>query len=145
MLLHLIIGGLLIAANVIFHALALDFIIKKMSFIEGIILRKDQFARKAIIMTIIVLAVVFVLIVEIWMWALLYIGINVFDALEPALYFSISAFTTVGFGDLVLDEKWRLISAIESTSGFLLFGWSTAFIFEIVSKLYRSEGKAMEE
>ena len=41
-----------------------------------------------------------------------------------------------GFGDVVLDEKWRLISSFQSANGFILFGWSTAFIFEIMSSRY---------
>lgn len=46
---------------------------------------------------------------------------------ESALYFSATSFTTLGYGDVVLDPKWRLFGAIERANGLLLFGWSTAF------------------
>ena len=78
-------------------------------------------------------------IIEIWVWALFYLGVEAMPTLEAALYFATSSFTTVGFGDVVLDEKWRLISSFQSANGFILFGWSTAFIFEIMSKLYKDE------
>lgn len=80
-------------------------------------------------------------IVQIWLWALLFLYLepNILHNLETALYFSTSSFTTVGFGDVFLDEEWRLLSSFEAANGFILFGWSTAFIFEIISKLYKDE------
>ena len=78
-------------------------------------------------------------VVQIWIWALFYLIVKDFHTVEEALYFSTSTFTTLGFGDIVLDENWRLITTFQSANGFILFGWSTAFIFEIMSKLYRDE------
>ena len=78
-------------------------------------------------------------IVEIWIWAGFYLSLDEFNSFSDALYFSTSTFTTVGYGDIVLSEKWRLISSFQAANGFILFGWSTAFIFEIMSKLYKDE------
>ena len=144
MIAHLIIGGVLIAVTVVFQAFAFDFIIRKTKWLESTSLRKKKEIWKALTITIVVLAVTFTLIVEIWIWALFYLAVGTLPDLEAALYFSTSSFTTVGFGDVVLDKDWRMISSIEATNGFLLFGWSTAFIFEIVSRIYRKEGKALE-
>ena len=74
---------------------------------------------------------------QIWLYAIAYMAIGAIDGLEPALYFSTSTFTTVGFGDLVLDKEWRLLSAIESANGFLLIGWSTAFLVTVTSRIIR--------
>ena len=68
-----------------------------------------------------------------------------FDTLEAALYFSTSAFTTLGMGDVVLSDEWRLMGSIEAANGFLLFGWSTAFIFEVMSQLYRKEAEVISD
>lgn len=72
---------------------------------------------------------------QIWVYALAYIAIGEFDSLETALYFSTSTFTTVGFGDLVLSEDWRMLSAVESMNGFLLIGWSTAFLVGLSTQI----------
>jgi len=72
---------------------------------------------------------------QIWVYALAYILLGEFHTLEEALYFSTSTFTTVGFGDLVLDERWRMLSAAESANGFLLIGWSTAFLVSLTSRI----------
>ena len=63
------------------------------------------------------------------------LAIGEFDAIEPALYFSTSTFTTVGFGDLVLAEDWRMLAAAESANGFLLIGWSTAFLVAVTARV----------
>lgn len=76
---------------------------------------------------------------QIWLWAVFYIGIGEISDIETALYFSTTTFTTVGYGDVILDKDWRLVSSFQSANGFILFGWSTAFIFEVMSKLYQKD------
>ncbi len=77
-----------------------------------------------------------------WLWAFAYlIFTDEFTNIEQAIYLSISSFTTVGFGDIVMSEKWRILSGVEAANGFILFGWSTAFIFEIIAQIYRREAK----
>ncbi len=75
-------------------------------------------------------------IVEIWIWAIFYFFVEEIQNWESALYFSTSSFTTVGYGDLVLSEEWRLLESIEAINGMILFGWSTAFIFAGVRRIY---------
>lgn len=94
---------------------------------------------RAAMLTFAVLGVFCAHTLQIWIWAFLYIALHQFPDLEEALYFSTSTFTTVGFGDVVLGKDWRLLSSFQAANGFILFGWSTAFIFEVMSKLYRDE------
>jgi hypothetical protein len=61
----------------------------------------------------------------------LYVGLGLFDSFEPALYFSIISFTTVGFGDVVLEPGWRLLAGMTATHGLLNFGLFTAFLVEV--------------
>lgn len=72
---------------------------------------------------------------QIWIYALTYLLLGQFDSLEPALYFSTSVFTTAGFGDIVLAPEWRMLSAAESANGFLLIGWSTAFLVAVTARV----------
>jgi hypothetical protein len=73
--------------------------------------------------------------VEIWLYAGLYYWTGAVADLETALYFSTVSFTTVGYGDIVLEPGWRLVGAIESANGLLLFGWSTAFLTTTIGQL----------
>jgi hypothetical protein len=56
--------------------------------------------------------------------------------LEKAVYFSTVTFTTLGFGDITLDEEWRLLSSFEAANGLLMFGWTTALVFAAVQWVY---------
>ncbi len=142
MLVELVIGATMIAITVITQAFVLDFIIHKVKILErsGTLLRLGAL-RKSITLSVVVLGVFCSLIAAMWLWAGLYIFLQVFSDVETALYFSIVSFTTVGFGDVVPSAEWRLLGSIESANGFLLFGWSTAFIFEVTAMIYRKESE----
>lgn len=136
---QLVIGTVLICLTVVIHALVLDRLIHIVERLGPKFYRRFKREWRSPLLVVTVLGVFCAHIVQIWLWALFYLGINALPNFEEALYFSTSTFTTVGFGDVVLDKDWRLISSFQSANGFILFGWSTAFIFEIVSKLYRDE------
>jgi hypothetical protein len=68
-------------------------------------------------------------------WAALYVMVGAFSSFEPALYFSTVTFTTLGYGDLVLDERWRLLGSFEAANGTIMFGWTTALIFAFVQRM----------
>jgi hypothetical protein len=56
---------------------------------------------------------------------------------EEAVYFSLVTFTTLGYGDIILDEKWRILSGMAALNGMLLVGWSTALLFTVVQRTWR--------
>jgi hypothetical protein len=74
---------------------------------------------------------------EMTLWAAVYIGAGAFGDLEQALYFSVVSYTTVGYGDVVLPPRWRILGAAEAATGTLLFGWSTGLLFALIARLYR--------
>jgi voltage-gated potassium channel len=75
--------------------------------------------------------------VENCIWAAFYGWSGLFGNYETSLYFSLGTFTTIGYGDVLLPEKWRLLGALEGISGVLLCGLSTAFLFSVVNALFR--------
>ena len=72
---------------------------------------------------------------EMAVWAAVYQWWGLFPDFETSLYFSMGSYTTIGYGDVVLPEKWRLLGAVEGISGVLLCGLSTAFIFVVLNAL----------
>jgi hypothetical protein len=54
---------------------------------------------------------------------------------EKALYYSAETYTALGYGDVTLSQKWRLLGPLEAVNGLLLFGLSTAVMFAIMSRL----------
>ena len=143
MLTQILIGAALIVTTVLVHAVSLELILKALLPVRTEI----KVRWRTVVFALVVLAVFSAHVIEIWIWAIFYYmtaSITEIPTWEAALYFSTSSFTTVGFGDLVLSEDWRLLSSFEATNGMILFGWSTAFIFEVVrhtySHLFRNTG-----
>ena len=92
----------------------------------------------------VVLGLVAVITVEIWLYAILFVAVGALPDFEAALYFSTTSFTTLGYGDVVLDAKWRLVGAIEGANGLLLFGWSTAFLISVTARMRSFEHDWLE-
>lgn len=82
-------------------------------------------------------AIIFLHMIETAIWAAFYYGHGLFPDFETAFYFSITSYTTIGFGDVVLPRAWRMLGGIEGISGVLLCGLSTAFVFAIVNALFQ--------
>ena len=58
-----------------------------------------------------------------------------FPSWELAFYFSASSYSTVGYGDLVLPSKWRLLGPLEGIIGVLMCGISVSVLFALVARL----------
>lgn len=138
-LILMLVGAVLVSITVVIHAIALDWLMNFMSRARNAVRLNFGKFWKVPMLVMAVLGVFVAHIVQIWIWALFYFSIHALPNFEDCLYFSTSTFTTVGFGDVVLSEKWRLVSSFQAANGFILFGWSTAFIYEIMSKLYEND------
>ncbi len=78
-------------------------------------------------------------ILEVAVWAIAYLAIpnlETLNSLEEATYFSTVTFTTLGYGDIVIDGPWRMFAAIQAMAGHLIFGWSTALLFAVVQRIW---------
>ena len=73
--------------------------------------------------------------IETSLWAVFYYKRELFSDFETSLYFSLGSYTTIGYGDVVLPQRWRLLAGIEGLTGLLLCGVSTAFIFAIMNAM----------
>ena len=75
---------------------------------------------------------------QVLVWAACYRWLCL-PSLEPALYFSATSYTTVGYGDIILPSKWRILGPIESILGILMCGLSVSLLFAIATRLVGNE------
>ena len=69
------------------------------------------------------------------LWAAAFLGCGEFRDFDTAFYFSAVNYTSLGYGDIVMSERWRLLGPLEAMTGVLLFGLSAATVFAIMSRL----------
>lgn len=82
--------------------------------------------------------------VAVWLWALTFAGLGIFDALEESVYFALVSFTTLGFGDILLPVEWRLLGGMAALNGLLNMGLVTAAMIEVLRQLRLQQLAVME-
>ncbi|MBK1826567.1 ion channel [Haloferula rosea] len=88
-------------------------------------------------LAVILLMVLAAHLLQIALWAVSFMWIGEFELFRDAFYHSAVNFASLGYGDVVMSEEWRLLGALEAAAGVMMFGVSAALLFAILSKLIR--------
>ncbi len=91
-----------------------------------------------IIQTVLFMIVLHFVEILIWAAAYLLVAAEEFDSVEAAIYFSAVTFTTLGYGDITLSSNWRLLSGFEAIGGIVLIGWTTAFLYAVLQRMWQA-------
>ncbi len=127
MVASLLVGTLLICVTVLVHILGLMVLnwgAKNLTAWLGL----EGRLRRIAAMVGIVIGLFALITVEIWLWAIAFAISGAVPDFATALYLSTVTFATVGYGDIVPAADWRLLGALEGVTGFLVIGWSTAYL-----------------
>jgi hypothetical protein len=91
------------------------------------------------------IGVIFLFTLGVWIWALTFYWLGVFDSLELAVYFALVSYTTLGFGDVLLPQEWRLLAGMASANGLLSMGMYTAILVEVVRQVRVLQAEALRD
>ncbi|MEM8589649.1 MAG: ion channel [Pseudomonadota bacterium] len=84
--------------------------------------------------------VVFSHTLQVWIWAIAFVVLGAIDGLSQSIYFALTSYTTLGYGDVTLGPAFRVFGAMSAVTGLLTFGLSTAFLAGLLARLLpRSE------
>jgi hypothetical protein len=134
MLPQLLLGGATSLCNIALHALLTVPVVwfaRDMGRRTG--LHGSIWLISTLVPTVAMLMVAHVL--EIFVWALVYLMFDVVPPKAGLLYFAFVNYTTLGYGDVTPTERWRLLGPMTALNGIVLIGWSTAVIFEVMRKI----------
>lgn len=129
------IGGGMLAATTFIHALFVSAAGVFLRLSSGKAAGPVRFMRDAVVLVLLSLWLMFAHGVEIAMWAELYLRLDLIHDIEVAFYYAAVSYTTLGYGDVVLEPKWGLLGAIAAANGLLLFGMSAALLVDACLKL----------
>lgn len=136
--LQLLAGLLLLVVMVLIHGAGIVAATKLLR-LEDQTLRAHHVNFKAFQLLISIALWLFALhLLEITVFALFYLAVGALNNIESALYYSMSAYSTLGHPDLDFPDDWRLVGAAEGVIGLLLIGWSTAVFIADMNKLIRN-------
>ena len=136
MLSSLLIGSVLLVINMAIQVVAvllvLDYLLRRIN--AG---RMTPGFRTDITVMGVVLMVLFAgHEVQFAIWAMLFVYLGEFPSFETAFYHSVVNFTSLGYGDIVMSEKWRLLGALEAANGILMFGLTASSFIAIMTRLF---------
>jgi hypothetical protein len=131
---EVIFAWILLAANVVVHAVGLTGLIRYLTRVqpEKIV----RFWRRAWLLILVACWLILQHLLGIAIWAAFYWLQKCLPDRESAFYFSIVTYTTVGYGDLVLAREWRLLAGVEALNGILMCGLSTGFFFAVTGRFF---------
>ncbi|SDI18796.1 Ion channel [Pseudomonas benzenivorans] len=105
---------------------------------------------KALLWDFLVLGLVMLLMmlgycVQIALWAALFMLLGEFDEFATSIYYSGVTFATLGYGDIVLSERWRLLGALEAGNGVLMLGISTGVMTAAVKEVIKHNLASLQQ
>ena len=77
--------------------------------------------------------------VQIVIWGTLFICLGEFSELYEAVYHSAVNFTSLGYGDVVMSARWKLMGPLEAANGVLMFGMTSAALMAILQQLIKAQ------
>lgn len=127
MFVNLAAGTIVISLTVIIHTFGLISITRVTAWLTDKFRTSGRRSRVLAMVTV-VFGLFAVMTVEVWLWALAFYVTGALSDFSDSLYFSTVTFSTLGFGDVLAHPQWRLFAALEGIDGFLMIGWSTAYL-----------------
>ena len=132
MYVELIIGTAVILASIVLAAIGFWLAEGVVARMTPWLLREPHRPKLTLILVLAVLMILGVFTVTVWLWAFTFLWLDLFNTLEGAVYFAIVAFTTLGFGDVLLDPGWRILGGMTAANGLLNMGLYTAMLVELL-------------
>jgi hypothetical protein len=141
MLVQMLIGAVLIVVTIL--VAGLGFVMMEAALLrhQAWLVRPPHKVKAVVMVAATVTWILLVATAGVWLWALTLLALSLFEALEPAVYFGLVAFTTLGFGDVLLPEAWRLLSGMAAINGLLMIGLQTAMMIELFRLLRRLQDR----
>jgi len=139
MLRQLGVGSLLIVATVAIHAACTVGVLRLFTLSSDRRWNVGPRAWRVALLATYVLLLCYTSLLEAAVWAVAYVMVGAIESIEPAMYFSTVTFTTLGYGDLVVDDRWRLLAATQAATGIIMFGWTTAIVVALLQHVSRHE------
>ena len=139
MLAQILVGSALVCASIVVMVGAISIAISMITRISRWLVKGNRILRMMMSLSGMVLWLLAALTAAVWFWAAAFFLLGLFDSFEESLYLAAVAFTTLGFGDVVIGKDWRLLSGLIAANGLILFSLVTAFLIEFVSQLRHAQ------
>ena len=137
MLSQILVGVAIMVITILIHALGMSSALRWLMFAHSRNFHLAWFWIRSLVIAAMVVILFAAILLEATVWASVYVGLEAISEFEEAFYFSMVTYTTLGFGDVVLGDRWRLLSSFEAANGVIIFAWTTALIVVALRRVSR--------
>ena len=131
-------GIVVVLCTIMIHALALAATVNLVRREQRIGHAGESFGTDLAIVVVAILIAFAAHLIEMAVWAGLFVICGEFTAFGAAFDHSAVNYTTLGYGNVVMTPSWRLLGPLEAADGMLMFGVTTAMIFAVIQRLIRA-------
>ena len=118
-----------------FHGVAVLMIAGAFHWIDKKLENKRVYGANFLSYFIAILLIIASHLIEIVAWAYICVALQVFPTNPQTFYFAGEMYTTVGYGDYTLSERWRILPIIISFSGIFAVSMSGAALYSMMGAL----------
>jgi Ion channel len=143
MLREILVGAAVSVCNIAIHAFLMAAVIWAARSADAIVTSRQSLR----LITIMIATVSFLMaahFIEVLVWSLAYTIVGAAPKGTDVIYFAFVNYTTLGYGDVTPVERWQLLGPITAMNGVLMFGWSTAVIFDVLRRAFVNDRQRRE-
>jgi hypothetical protein len=138
MLRDILVGASVSICNIAIHALSMAAVMWGARAAGAARMSRQSF-RLILVMSATVSFLMAAHVAEVLVWALAYAIVDAAPQGADLIYFAFVNYTTLGYGDVTPVKEWLLLGPMTAMNGVLLFGWSTAVIFDVLRRAMAAE------
>jgi len=128
-------GAIAVVGTILLHGLSVSATVNLFRYKQRSGRAGVSFSADVAIVAIVMLVLLVAHLIEVAVWALLFIVCGEFADFGTAYYHSAVNYTTLGYGDVIMSPSWRLLGPLEAANGMLMFGVSTAILFAVLERI----------
>ena len=138
MLRDILVGVSVSLSNIAIHALSMTVVIWG-ARVAGATRTSHQTIRLILVMSATVSFLMAAHFAEVLVWALAYAIVGAAPEGADLVYFAFVNYATLGYGDVTPVKEWLLLGPMTAMNGVLLYGWSTAVIYDVLRRAMAAE------
>jgi hypothetical protein len=128
-------GGAMMIFIVLVHAAGVRAVTTHVLRRTEAIMQRPSRWQADLLMSSIVFMLLTLHVTEMILWAAALVYSNLVPDWRSAGFFAGNTYTTVGYGNFILPDGWRMLAPIIAMSGLFTFGWSGSVLVDYVRRL----------
>jgi hypothetical protein len=140
MLRQFLVGAVASLSNIAVHALVMVAVIRVTRIADNLVTCHQTLRLIAVMMATVTVLMIAHL-AEVLVWSSMYALVSAAPPGTDLIYFAFVNYATLGYGDVTPVERWHLLGPMTAMNGVLLFGWSTAVMFEVLRMTLVANGE----